>query len=56
MCNIIVSIIIILILQYVTVAMSVVGFDIGSESAVIAIARNNGIDIILNEASSRSTP
>lgn len=36
--------------------MSVIGFDIGSESALIAIARNNGIDIILNEASSRSTP
>ncbi|MQM15388.1 hypothetical protein Taro_048331 [Colocasia esculenta] len=36
--------------------MSVVGFDFGNESCVVAIARQRGIDVILNEESKRETP
>lgn len=36
--------------------MSVVGFDIGNENCVIAAARNRGIDVLLNDESSRETP
>jgi len=35
---------------------SVVGLDVGAAGSRIGIARNRGIDIILNEASSRNTP
>jgi len=35
---------------------SVVGLDIGAGSSKIGLARNKGIDIILNESSSRLTP
>ena len=33
-----------------------IGFDLGSENCVIAVARKGGIDIIANEASYRTTP
>ncbi|KAI7868421.1 heat shock protein 70 family [Spinellus fusiger] len=36
--------------------MSVVGFDLGNLQAVIAVARNRGIDVICNEVSNRATP
>lgn len=36
--------------------MSVVGIDLGSATAVIAVARNRGIDVITNEVSNRATP
>ncbi|KAF2668867.1 hsp88-like protein [Microthyrium microscopicum] len=36
--------------------MSVVGLDIGSISAKIAVARNRGVDVIANEVSNRATP
>ncbi len=32
------------------------GVDLGNNSSVIAVARNRGIDIVVNEVSSRSTP
>jgi len=36
--------------------MSVVGIDLGNANTVIAVARNRGVDIVLNEASNRATP
>ncbi|KAF7123664.1 hypothetical protein RHSIM_Rhsim12G0198000 [Rhododendron simsii] len=36
--------------------MSVVGFDIGNESCVVAIARQRGIDVVLNDESKGETP
>lgn len=36
--------------------MSVVGFDFGNESCVVAVARQRGIDVVLNEESKRETP
>lgn len=36
--------------------MSVVGFDIGNESGVVAVARQRGIDVVLNDESKRETP
>ncbi|XP_059645128.1 heat shock 70 kDa protein 15-like [Cornus florida] len=36
--------------------MSVVGFDSGNESGVVAVARQRGIDVVLNEESKRETP
>ncbi|XAR50623.1 hypothetical protein NMG60_11004992 [Bertholletia excelsa] len=36
--------------------MSVVGFDFGNESCVVAVARQRGIDIVLNDESKRETP
>ncbi|XP_057505168.1 heat shock 70 kDa protein 14-like [Actinidia eriantha] len=36
--------------------MSVVGFDFGNESGVVAVARQRGIDVVLNEESKRETP
>nr|POE85437.1 heat shock protein hsp88 [Quercus suber] len=36
--------------------MSVVGLDFGSQNAVIAVARNKGVDVIANEVSNRATP
>ena len=36
--------------------MSVVGLDLGAATAVIAVARNRGIDVITNEVSNRATP
>ncbi|KAI8874004.1 heat shock protein 70 [Ramicandelaber brevisporus] len=36
--------------------MSVIGFDVGTLQSVIAVARNRGIDVIVNEVSNRATP
>lgn len=36
--------------------MSVVGFDIGNENCVIAVAKQRGIDVLLNDESKRETP
>lgn len=36
--------------------MSVVGVDLGTMNTVIAVARNRGIDVIVNEVSNRATP
>eukprot|EP00475_Leptophrys_vorax_P044321 TRINITY_DN8840_c0_g1_i1.p1 TRINITY_DN8840_c0_g1~~TRINITY_DN8840_c0_g1_i1.p1 ORF type:complete len:844 (+),score=72.22 TRINITY_DN8840_c0_g1_i1:85-2616(+) len=36
--------------------MSVVGFDVGNVTGVVGIARQRGIDIVLNEESNRETP
>ncbi|RKO86845.1 Hsp70 protein-domain-containing protein [Blyttiomyces helicus] len=36
--------------------MSVVGIDFGNLNAVVAVARNKGIDVITNEVSNRATP
>ncbi|KAI3819770.1 hypothetical protein L1987_13619 [Smallanthus sonchifolius] len=36
--------------------MSVVGFDLGNESRVVAVARQRGIDVVLNDESKRETP
>ncbi|KAJ4959431.1 hypothetical protein NE237_026542 [Protea cynaroides] len=36
--------------------MSVVGFDLGNESCIIAVARQRGIDVVLNDESKRETP
>ncbi|GAA0155438.1 Hsp70 family chaperone [Lithospermum erythrorhizon] len=36
--------------------MSVVGFDFGNESGVVAVARQRGIDVVLNDESNRQTP
>ncbi|CAI9766097.1 unnamed protein product [Fraxinus pennsylvanica] len=36
--------------------MSVVGFDIGNENCVVAVARQRGIDVVLNDESKRETP
>ncbi|XP_011096072.1 heat shock 70 kDa protein 16 [Sesamum indicum] len=36
--------------------MSVVGFDIGNENCVIAVAKERGIDVLLNDESKRENP
>ncbi|CAN4078339.1 unnamed protein product [Withania somnifera] len=36
--------------------MSVVGFDVGNENCVIGVAKQCGIDVILNDESKRETP
>lgn len=36
--------------------MSVVGFDFGNENCVIAVAKQRGIDVLLNDESKRETP
>lgn len=36
--------------------MSVVGLDLGNESSVVAVARQRGIDVVLNDESKRETP
>jgi len=36
--------------------MSVVGLDFGTQNAVIAVARNKGVDVVANEVSNRATP
>lgn len=36
--------------------MSVVGFDFGNESGIVAVARQRGIDVVLNDESKRETP
>ncbi|KAL7614327.1 hypothetical protein Lser_V15G06982 [Lactuca serriola] len=36
--------------------MSVVGFDLGNESCVVAVARQRGIHVVLNDESKRETP
>lgn len=36
--------------------MSVVGFDFGNETCVVAVARQRGIDVVLNDESKRETP
>lgn len=36
--------------------MSVVGFDFGNESCIVAVARQGGIDVVLNDESKRETP
>ncbi|KAL3627510.1 hypothetical protein CASFOL_028873 [Castilleja foliolosa] len=36
--------------------MSVVGFDIGNENCVIAVAKQRGIDVLLNDESQRENP
>ncbi|KAL3618324.1 hypothetical protein CASFOL_038645 [Castilleja foliolosa] len=36
--------------------MSVVGLDFGNESCVVAVARQRGIDVVLNDESKRETP
>jgi heat shock protein 4 len=38
------------------VEMSVVGFDFGNENCVIAVAKQRGIDVLLNDESKRETP
>lgn len=39
-----------------SVEMSVVGFDIGNENCVIAVVKQRGIDVLLNDESKRETP
>ncbi|PWA94864.1 Heat shock protein 70 family [Artemisia annua] len=36
--------------------MSVIGFDIGNESCVVAAAKRGGIDVLLNDEAKRETP
>ncbi|KAJ4782269.1 hypothetical protein LUZ62_066526 [Rhynchospora pubera] len=36
--------------------MSVVGFDVGNDTFTVAVARQRGIDVILNDESKRETP
>ncbi|XP_010539495.1 PREDICTED: heat shock 70 kDa protein 15-like [Tarenaya hassleriana] len=36
--------------------MSVVGFDFGNENCIVAVARQRGIDVVLNDESKRETP
>ncbi|KAJ3694147.1 hypothetical protein LUZ60_009627 [Juncus effusus] len=36
--------------------MSVVGFDFGNETSIVAVARQRGIDVVLNDESKRETP
>uniref|UniRef100_A0A0D6QY02 Uncharacterized protein n=1 Tax=Araucaria cunninghamii TaxID=56994 RepID=A0A0D6QY02_ARACU len=36
--------------------MSVIGLDIGNENCVVAVAKQRGIDVVLNEESKRETP
>lgn len=38
------------------VTMSVAGFDIGSQTCTVAVARKRGIDVVLNKESNRETP
>ncbi|KAG6482379.1 hypothetical protein ZIOFF_059010 [Zingiber officinale] len=38
------------------IKMSVVGFDVGNESGIVAVARQRGIDVVLNDESKRETP
>jgi hypothetical protein len=37
-------------------AMSVLGIDVGNATSVVALARRNGIDVVLNSESKRETP
>ena len=39
-----------------TMSSTILGFDLGTSSAVIAVAQKGGVDIILNEVSNRATP
>ena len=36
--------------------MAAIGIDIGTYKSTIAVARNKGIDIVVNEVSNRFTP
>lgn len=36
--------------------MSVIGFDVGNDNCVIAVVKQRGIDVLLNEESNRETP
>jgi len=36
--------------------MSVIGIDFGNYNTCVAVARNRGIDIVVNEVSNRFTP
>ncbi|CAL5190675.1 unnamed protein product [Lathyrus oleraceus] len=36
--------------------MSVIGFDIGNENCVIAVVKQGGVDVLLNDESNRETP
>lgn len=36
--------------------MSVVGFDVGNENCVVAVVKQRGIDVVLNDESKRETP
>jgi heat shock protein 4 len=36
--------------------MSVAGFDVGSQTSTVAVARKRGIDVLLNKESNRETP
>ncbi|CAN6901838.1 unnamed protein product, partial [Brassica oleracea] len=36
--------------------MSAVGFDLGNENCVIAVAKQRGIDVLLNDESNRENP
>lgn len=36
--------------------MSVVGLDVGNENCIVAVARQRGIDVVLNDESKRETP
>ncbi|KAM1343181.1 hypothetical protein ACFX15_007083 [Malus domestica] len=36
--------------------MSVVGFDVGNENCVIAVVKQRGVDVLLNDESKRETP
>ncbi|KAL3699404.1 hypothetical protein R1sor_017426 [Riccia sorocarpa] len=36
--------------------MSVVGFDVGNENCIVGVARQRGIDVVLNDESKRETP
>lgn len=36
--------------------MSVVGIDVGNESGIVGVARQRGIDVVLNDESKRETP
>ena len=36
--------------------MSVVGFDLGNESCMVAAVQQQGIDVVLNDESKRETP
>ena len=33
-----------------------IGLDIGSSRVVVAVAKNKGVDVMVNEASNRGTP
>jgi heat shock protein 4 len=36
--------------------MAVVGFDFGNQNSVVAVAQRGGIDVLMNEVSSRLSP